>query len=139
MKETIAKSISPPVYSSLLIMKARWIIFGALLLALAVSPPALRAMPRALSVSSCKTSKSQIRTNHAGRPKLQREVAYSLPAHRPATRLHRNRGKKLSIERGFVRAQGFSAPSRYVFSMPRARLQDLDGPNPSRGPPTQSL
>ena len=121
-------------------MKARWIIFGALLLALVVSAPAMRAMPRALRVSPCQASKSQTPANHAaGKVKPLREVTYSLPVHKPATRLHRIRGKKLSIERGFMRAQGSSAPSGYVFSIAREPQQDSDGPNPSRGPPSQSL
>lgn len=122
-------------------MKARWIILRALLLALVVSPSALRAMPRLLSVPSCQNAKSQIRANHARQKhKTGLEVAYSQPGHhRPAQRMHRIRGKKIGIERGFIAGQGSSARNRYVFSVSRARLQDPDGPNPSRGPPSQSL
>lgn len=122
-------------------MKARWIIFGALLLALVVSPSAMRAMPRVQRVfSPCQIAKSQIRGNYGKqRHKAPREVAYSLPGqHRPAPRLHRNRGKKINIQRGLMTMARCFAPCRYVFSITSAPLDVSDGPNPSRGPPAQS-
>jgi hypothetical protein len=121
-------------------MKARWVIFGVFLLAVAVSPAAMRAVPLAPAFTSPPTTKFEIHTNYA-RHKHQslRKVISSLPGHRPATRLHRIRGKKLSIERAMLKAQGSSTPSRYVFSIAQVRPQNSDGPNPSRGPPASSL
>lgn len=120
-------------------MKARRIILGALLLALVVSPSAMRAMSRSLSAPACQAPRPRIYTTHAGRTeRAPRKVADSLPGqNRPAPRLHRIRGKKISIQRGFVAPQRCSAQSRYLFAMAPVTLEDPDGPNPSRGPPTQ--
>ncbi len=120
-------------------MNARRIIFGALLLALTLSPSALRATSRSLSARSCQAGKPRIHTSHVRQaPKSPHRVSVSVPGHRgPAARLHRKRGKKISIERGLAIAQGSSAPSRYLFSLAPVRVQDPDGPNPSRGPPAQ--
>jgi len=121
-------------------MKARWIILGAVLLAFVVSPTAMPAMAHGLSVSPCRIAKSQSPASQARhRRQAMRAVAFSLPGHRPATRLHRIRGKRLSIEQGLLKAQRSSAPSWYVFPVSQARLQDADGPNPSRGPPARVL
>lgn len=122
-------------------MKARWIIFRVLLLVLVVSPTSMRAMPRVMPVVPCQIAKSEIRTTYdKQRHRAPREVAYSLPGqHRPAPRLHRNRGKKISIERGLVALSGSSAPSRYIFSIVSAPLDGREGPNPPRGPPAQAL
>lgn len=122
-------------------MKVRWIILRALLLVLVVSPSAMRAMPRQLSIHACRTAKSHIRTTYnRQRHTVPQEVAYSQPGHnRPEPRMHRIRGKKVSIQRGFATAQAGSAPARYVLSISQALLQNPDGPNPSRGPPAQSL
>lgn len=138
-RKVIAKSISAWIYSRLLIMKARWVIFGALFLAAFVSPSAMRAMPRVSSVYPCLAAKSRILpTYQRQRQPAPREVAYSLPGqHRPASRLHRNRGKKISIERGLMTFAGCSAPRPYVFSPTTAPLDTPAGPNPSRGPPAQ--
>lgn len=121
-------------------IKARWAIFGTLLLALSVSPTAMRAMPRTLSLFTPPTAKSQTHTNRVShRHSEARKVVSSQPGHRPATRLHKIRGKKLSVDRDVLNAQASSAPSQYVFSIARVRQQDTGGPNPSRGPPAQSL
>lgn len=120
-------------------MNARRIIFGALLLALAVSSSAQRATGQSPSARSCHAGKPLIHTSYSRQArKSPRKVAVSLPGHRgPAARLHRKRGKKISIERGLAIAQGCSAPSRYLFSLAPVRMQDPDGPNPSRGPPAE--
>jgi hypothetical protein len=120
-------------------MNARRIIFGALLLALTVSPSALRATSRSMSARSWQAGTPLIHTNYGRQArKSPDKVAVSLPGHRgPAARLHRKRGKKISIERGLAIAQGCSAPNCYLFSLAPVRLQDTHGPNPSRGPPTE--
>jgi hypothetical protein len=122
-------------------MKARWILFRALLLVLVVSPTAMWALPRTLSLPSCQTPKHQIRTSYDGHGhRTTHQLVASLPGHHgPATRLHRKRGKKISISRGFVIAQGSSATSRYRFSKVSVCMWDQDNPNPSRGPPALSL
>lgn len=125
-------------------MKTRGIIFGALLLALALSPSALRAMSRSSSAPSwsahsCQILKPQSHTSYGRQAqKSPHKIGASLPGHRgPAARLHRNRGKKISLQRGFAIARGCSEPSGYLFSLAPVRMQDPDGPNPSRGPPTE--
>jgi hypothetical protein len=122
-------------------MKARWLIFGVLLLAFVVSPSEMRAIPHVPRMYPCPIAKTRVRNNYARQSqRAPREVAYSLPGHhRPAPRLHRIRGKKISIERSFIAATGSALPSRYVFAISPASLEGPDGPNPSRGPPSQSL
>jgi hypothetical protein len=122
-------------------MKARWVIFGVLLLAFVVSPSEMRAMPRVARVYPCLIAKARVGNNYARqRQRAPREVAYSLPGqHRPTPRLHRIRGKKISIGRTLIAAAGSSSPSRYIFAISPASLDGPDGPNPSRGPPSRSL
>ena len=128
-------------------MKARWIIFRTMLLALVVLlPSAMRATPRmpstqrALNVSPCQTVRPQIHAKGLRQRQRMREAAYSLPGqHRPASRLHRNRGKKINIERDRMAGPGCRFLRRYILSMAPAPLDAPDGRNPSRGPPALSL
>lgn len=122
-------------------MNARWIILRALLLALmALSPSAMRATPPTLSVSPCQIARAQIRTSAPMQRQKMREVAYSLPGqHRPASRLHRNRGKKISIERDLIAGPGCLPPCQYIFATTPVPLDGREGPNPSRGPPVLTL
>jgi hypothetical protein len=119
-------------------MKVRWITFGALLLALFVSPSAARASMRSLGVSTCQTPKPLIGSIYRGNAQAPSRVAFSIPGHQhPAPRLHRIRGKRINMQPGFTIAQGCPGKSCYVFAGDSARLQDAKGPNPSRGPPAQ--
>lgn len=122
-------------------MKARSILFRALLVVLVVSPTAMLALPQALSVRSCQTPQPQIRTRYEAQGhRTTHLLVASLPGHHgPATRLHRNRGKKISVQRGFVTTQGSPASSRHLFSNASVCMLDQDGPNPSRGPPALSI
>jgi hypothetical protein len=120
-------------------MKARIFILGALLLAFAVSPSAMRASSRVIGVSSCHASTSNVRVRHGknGLGAADR-IAVKLPGHHaPAQRLHRIRGKKISVQRSLYLAAGRTALPGYVFSAVLVSMQDPDGPNPSRGPPSQ--
>jgi|ERR1700722_2506011 hypothetical protein len=119
-------------------MKARIFILGALLLALAVSPSAMRASSRALVVPSCHAPKSHVRVGHGRNAQgAPRKIAATLPGHHgPAPRMHRIRGKKISNQGIFVAASGRTAPRGYAFSPVLVSMQYPDGPNPSRGPPS---
>lgn len=118
-------------------MRVRWITFGALLLALVVSPSAARAMTHSLSGYACQPSTPQIGSGYRHGQRSPWNIADSFPGHnRPVPRLHRIRGKKISIERGFAVAQARAAQGRYLFSISPTRQQNPDGPNPSRGPPS---
>lgn len=120
-------------------MKARWIIFRVLLLVLVASPSAMRAMPRSLGGPACRIAR--IHASYA-RPahQIMRGALYTLPPHhRPTPRLHRIRGKKISIQSSLIVAEGCPGQCRYSFLIYPARMQEPDGPNPPRGPPTSYL
>ena len=119
-------------------MKARIFILGAMLLALAVSPSAMRAATGKLSAPSCHAPTHR----HAGRRSQAalHKLALTLPGHRnPSPRLHRIRGKKINAQSGFAFERGRTAPARYLFSFALIAPQIPGGPNPSRGPPQVSL
>jgi hypothetical protein len=102
-------------------MKTRWSIAGALLFALVLAPSALRASARPIGSSSCHVSKARFHSDSAAertRENLVQLVASAPSHHTPAPRLHRIRGKKINV---------LDASSE---------LQIIDGPNPSRGPPS---
>ncbi|MGC1422235.1 MAG: hypothetical protein WA354_13255 [Terracidiphilus sp.] len=120
-------------------MKARIFILRALLFALVLAPSALRTSARPLGASSCRVAKPELRASHEDRRTgevLDQLVASTPGNHAPATRLHRIRGKKISTQWGLVATPLSCAPSHFLVSDVRVCEQDMDGPNPSRGPPS---
>ena len=121
-------------------MKTRAFFVGALLFAMVLAPSALRASARPLGASSCQLPKTQLhnRSFKAQRGHTSGVLLASLPGHhRPAPRLHRIRGKKIGIQRIFALTPRSDARANFLFSFASVIQQDLDGPNPSRGPPSQ--
>jgi hypothetical protein len=121
-------------------MKTRWSIAGALLFALVWAPSALRASAKPMAVSSCHVSKSRFHSNNAGkrtRENLVQLVASAPSHHTPAPRMHRIRGKKINVQGSTILALRCFAASRYLVLDASSDLQNIDGPNPSRGPPSQ--
>jgi hypothetical protein len=134
--EMIAESICCWLYSKLPVMKARSFIVRALLFALVLAPASMRVSARPLSAPSCRVAKPQLRASHAGRALDQFVV--SRERHRtPTPRLRRIRGKRLNTHLVLVLAPRRSAFTDILTSDARLEQQDLDGPNPSRGPPSQ--
>jgi len=120
-------------------MKARSFIVRALLFALMLVPSALRTSARPLGASSCRIAKSQLRANPVGGQTagaLDQLVASAPGHHAPAPRLHRIRGKKISMQGGLVPTPRSYTAAHFLASDARVGQQDLDGPNPSRGPPS---
>jgi hypothetical protein len=120
-------------------MKARSLILRALLFAIVLAPSALRISARPLSAPSCRIPKVQLRSDHvnAKAASIPDRFVGSTAGHRtPAPRLHRIRGKKISIQNGFTSAPRCYAQTIFRFSAAPFVQQDMDGPNPSRGPPS---
>jgi hypothetical protein len=121
-------------------MKTRWSIAGALLFALVLAPSALRASARPIGSSSCHVSKARFHSDSAAkrtRENLVQLVASAPSHHTPAPRLHRIRGKKINVQGSTILALRCFAASRYLVQDASSELQIIDGPNPSRGPPSQ--
>ena len=136
----IAESIWRWLYSRLSTMNARAFFVRALLLAVVLAPSAMRASVRPLGASLCRVPKPQLPAGsfkgHAGH--TPDELVGWLPNHHgPTPRLHRIRGKKISIQRAFALAPRCYTRTSFLFSFASAVQQDMDGPNPSRGPPSQ--
>jgi hypothetical protein len=138
--KSIAESICCWLYSRLLTMKARSFIIRALLFAVVLTPFAMRMSARQLGAPSCRVVKSRSHASRArveGSSSLDQLVAFRPAHHAPAPRLHRIRGKKISIERGLAQTPRGYTPTHFLFSDAREGQQEVDGPNPSRGPPSQ--
>ena len=136
----IADSICCSVYSDFPSMKTRWSIAGALLFALVLGPFALRASARPMAASSCDQAKSQLRINPPGSRTggTLIQLVASVPGHQaPTPRLHRNRGKKINIDGSAIPALQPVAATCYLAPGTSFVQLDPDGPNPSRGPPSQ--
>jgi hypothetical protein len=121
-------------------MKARIFIVRAFVLAMVLAPSTLWASARHLGVSSCRVEKAHYRASHTSRQRgrtLGQLVAAMPRHHAPAPRLHRIRGKKINVQSGLVFMARSYAPTRFDISDAQVGQQDLDGPNPSRGPPSQ--
>lgn len=121
-------------------MKARNLIVRALLFGLVLAPSAMRMSARQLGASSCRVAKSQSRASRTSVKTsgfLDQFVAFTPGHHAPAPRLHRIRGKKISIEWGLIQAPRKHASTHFLFSDARIGQQKMDDPNPSRGPPSQ--
>lgn len=120
-------------------MKARSFIVSALLFAIVLAPSALRASVSHLGEPSCRVAKPQLRASHVRARTcrtLSQLVASSPGHHAPAPRLHRIRGKRIGIQRSLLPASGSYTPTLFALSDAKIGRQELDGPNPSRGPPS---
>jgi hypothetical protein len=135
----IAKSFCCWLYSMLPVMKARSLILRALLFAVVLAPSALRTSARPLRAPSCTVLKPQKRAGLVGVKAVLTpdQLVAAMPGHHgPAPRLHRIRGKKISIQSGFVSAPRCHARTVFLFSAESFVQPDMGGPNPSRGPPS---
>ena len=140
LHEMIAESFCCWLYSRLPTMKARSFVVRVLLLALVLAPSAIRASARQLGAPSCRVAKSKSPASRVGgrtSGSLIQLVASTPGHHAPAPRLHRFRGKKLNIERGLVSTPRRITSTHFLVSDARVSQMELDGPNPSRGPPSQ--
>ncbi len=118
-------------------MKARTLFVRALLFALVLLPFALRTSARPLGALSCRVAKAKLRVSPAaGHAALVQLVASTPGHHAPAPRLHRIRGEKISIQMGMIQTPRGCTSTRCLISDARVCQQDMDGPNPSRGPPS---
>lgn len=120
-------------------MKAHRFTVRALLFALLLAPFALGSWAKPLSAPSCHVPKTQHRTESKSVLSgwAVRSYLVSRPEHRPIARLHRNRGKKINFQDAFVLAPERGSTVAYLFSPALTGQGDVDGPNPSRGPPSQ--
>ena len=128
------------VYSRLPDMKARWSIAGALFLALVLAPSASRASARPKSAPSCDVARPRVHSTKAGKRTGANlvQLAASGPSHHaPAPRLHRTRGKKISVQGSTILALQCFAATRFLVPDTLSGRLMMDGPNPSRGPPLQ--
>jgi hypothetical protein len=123
-------------------MNARSFIVRALLFALVLTPSAMRMSARQLGVPSCRVAKSQSHVSPASETisggSLDQLLAFTPRHHAPAPRLHRIRGKKINAERGFVLAPPRNTSTHCILAEARVLQQEMGGPNPSRGPPSQN-
>jgi hypothetical protein len=137
LHEMIAKSFCCWLYSRLPTMNARSYIVRALLFALVLVPSALRTSARPLGAPSCHVGKRQLRASPVDRHMAGDQLAASAPGHHaPAPRLHRIHGKKISISGGLTSTLRSYTPAHFLNVDARIGQQDMDGPNPSRGPPS---
>jgi hypothetical protein len=121
-------------------MKIRSFIVRALLFAVVLVPATMRVSAKSLSAPSCRVAKPQLRASYSAEKTgqvLDQFLASRQRHHAPAPRLHRIRGKKINSQ-----TQLSAAPRRIVLayiltSNANVDRQNMDGPNPSRGPPSQ--
>lgn len=121
-------------------MKTRWSIAGVLLFALVLAPTALRASAGPKGAASCHVAMGQLHSPDAGGRtgvSLVQLVASQRGQHTPAPRLHRIRGKKINVQGSTIPALQCIAATRFLVPDASSGLQIIDGPNPSRGPPSQ--
>ena len=121
-------------------MKTRWSIAGVLLFALVLAPTALRASARTKGAPSCHVAMGQFHSVDEGKRtgvSLVQLVASRRGQHSPAPRLHRIRGKKINVQGSTILALQGIAATRFLVPDISSGLQSIDGPNPSRGPPSQ--
>jgi hypothetical protein len=121
-------------------MKVRFSIAGALLFVLVLAPTALRASARSMRVPPCRVAKTQRHINGAGTSNAVHLVQLVAPGpghhHTPAPRLHRIRGKKINVQGSPLPLLQSFAATRYLVPDTLFGRQNMDGPNPSRGPPS---
>jgi hypothetical protein len=121
-------------------MKARSFIVRALLFALVLVPAAMRVSAKQLGAPSCRVANPRLQAIDAagqtGRILDQFESSRQRP-HAPAPRLHRIHGKKINLQTGAALASQSCALTHVLIADARVNQQDMGGPNPSRGPPSQ--
>lgn len=121
-------------------MKARIFIVRALLFALVLAPAAMRVSAKPLGAPSCRVANLQLLAIDAGGQAgwiLDQFAASEHRHHAPATRLHRIHGKKISVQAALVLTPRSCTLTHILVPDVRVDQQDMDGPNPSRGPPSQ--
>jgi len=119
-------------------MKTRSFILRALLFALVLAPAAMPVSAKPAEALSCRVANLQLRAIDAdGQASgiLDQFVAAEHRHHAPATRLHRIHGKKISVQEALVLASGSCTLTNFLVPDAHVDQQDMDGPNPSRGPP----
>ena len=119
-------------------MKVRWSIAGAVLFALTLALSALPASARPVRAASCHVVKPQFRSIN-GRFRYSRyQLVGHVPRHHaPAPRLHRIRGKRINIQGSTAPDLQRYAETRILVPGASSGTQTMEGPNPSRGPPSQ--
>jgi len=122
-------------------MKAFRLTFRALLLISLLSPFGLRAFGSRIGTPSCHVPTPASAEDHQDRAgSFSLDSVLAVPPHRsPAHRTHRLRGKRISVDTSFVLVPTLPPLTRQSFSAVTLHIRDLDGPNPSRGPPAPSL
>ncbi|MBS1803814.1 MAG: hypothetical protein JST28_10640 [Acidobacteria bacterium] len=121
-------------------MKARCLIVRALLLISLLAPFGHRAFGSRISSPSCRILKRSYETRNHQIDRTSLDVVLAAPAHRaPAQRMHRLRGKRINLDPSFVLPPAPSLVAEPVSLLITLHTQDLNGPNPSRGPPSLAL
>jgi len=131
-------------YTRSVTVKARFFIFVSALVAVLLLGPALRAQGHVRTAdlrtdagSISITAGFELRLHLAGTANHRHDlVASPLQHHKPATRVSRKRGKKISIQSSGLPATRCYSPGRYLVPFASAARQHPRGPNPSRGPPS---
>lgn len=121
-------------------MKARSFIVRALLFAVVLVPAAMRMGAKPLGALSCGVAKPQLQASYPAEETGQVSDQFMASRHRhhtPAPRLHRIHGKKINMQTGPAPAPISCTPAHVLVADASVDQQDMDGPNPSRGPPSQ--
>jgi hypothetical protein len=121
-------------------MKARSFIVRALLFALVLAPAAMRVSAKPLGAPSSRVAnpRPQAIDGRVQTSRILDQFASSRRRpHAPAPRLHRIHGKKINLQTGAALASQSCALTHVLIADVRVRQQDMGGPNPSRGPPSQ--
>jgi hypothetical protein len=120
-------------------MKARYFIVRALLFALLLGPFALRASASHLGAPLCRIPKAQLHdaSDWQSGGGFGQLLIPSPWMNRPSHQIHKNRGKKINVESGFVPTLICFGETPYMAGTARAARQEFDGPYPPRGPPPQ--
>jgi hypothetical protein len=121
-------------------MKARSFIVRALLFALVLAPAAMRVSAKPLRAPSCRVANPRLQAMdgrlQTGRILDQFASSRQRP-HVPAPRLHRIHGKKINLQTGMALASESCTLTHVLIADAHVRRQNMGGPNPSRGPPSQ--
>lgn len=129
------------LYSRPLSMKVSRTIVRALLLISLLCPFGLQANGSRVSSPSCRVPRhitAPRRQSHAGRSSLHAVLAASAER-APAQRIHRHRGKRVHLDSLLVLAPASRTIAAPTVSHLALHTQNLNGPNPPRGPPTLPL
>ena len=119
-------------------MKAHRQIVRALLLISLLAPFGLRAFGSRVSSPSCRVLERSGGTHHHQLTRTALDVVLAAPAHRsPAQRMHRLRGKRINLNTSLVLPPATSPIAESSPLSVTPHTQDLNGPNPSRGPPAR--